>query len=82
MSYINVRYIGNYRNQSELYFLKLLIKFVFIFHLQSYIPVTLLIVLLTPLDILDKGVLLIMSGRQGAGGFIITCNEIMEDESY
>ena len=48
---------------------------------ENYILVTLLIVLLTPLDILDKGVLLIMSGRQGAGGFSVTCNVIKDDTS-
>jgi len=36
--------------------------------------------LLTGFDGLYLGVLLILSGRQGAGGFSITCNAIKEDE--
>jgi len=47
-----------------------------------YIILTPFNLLLTSIDNPYLGVLLILSGRQGAGGFSITCNAIKEDTSY
>ena len=48
--------------------------------MSFYIFITLRSLLLTNTVKRYLGVLFIMSGRQGAGGFSITCNAIKEDE--
>jgi len=80
MSYITVRYMGIFCNNTEHEIVKSLNLSSFVLPLLMYIIITFVFLLLTSFDKVCLGVLLILSGRQGAGGFSITCNAIKEDE--
>ena len=82
MSYITVRYIGNTDYYNEWFLRMLLIIKGYFYLCFFYIILTPFNLLLTSIDNPYLGVLLILSGRQGAGGFSITCNAIKEDTSY
>jgi hypothetical protein len=72
--------MGNFCNNREHKKHNQLNLLFFTLFLVWYIIITFVFLLLTSFDKLYLGVLLILSGRQGAGGFSITCNAIKEDE--
>ena len=80
MSYMGVRYLGNCCWNKENKIHKLLILNIFVLDLLCFTFFTFEFLLLTSIAGRKIDVLLIMSGRQGAGGFCVTCNAVMEDK--